>query len=78
MKITLNGEPHTLRSPVTIVELLAELDIDPRRVAVERNFVVIKRDAYTTTTIEDGDQIEVVNFVGGGSGEIWKFGNQVI
>ena len=83
MKIILNGEPHTLSSPVTIVELLAELDIDPRRVAVERNFIVIKRDAYATTTIEDGDQIEVVNFVGGGSGkfgnlEIWEFGNQVI
>jgi thiazole synthase len=78
VKITLNGEPHTLSSPVTIVELLAQLEIDPRRVAVERNFVVIKRDAYATTTVEDGDQIEVVNFVGGGSGddlEIWKFGN---
>jgi len=80
LKITLNGEPHTLHSPVTIIELLAELDIDPRRVAVERNFVVIKRDAYATTTIEEGDQIEVVNFVGGGSGKfgnlgIWEFGN---
>lgn len=66
MKITLNGDPHELRAPVTITGLLAELDIDPRRVAVERNFVVVKRDAYATTTIEDGDQIEVVNFVGGG------------
>ena len=67
MTITLNGEPHTLISPVTIVELLAQLDIDPRRVAVERNFVVVKRDAYATTMIDEGDQIEVVNFVGGGS-----------
>jgi len=67
LKITLNGDPHTLSSPVTIVELLAQLDIDPRRVAVERNFVVIKRDAYATTRIEEGDQIEVVNFVGGGA-----------
>jgi thiamine biosynthesis protein ThiS len=66
VKIILNGEPHQLASPVTISGLLAELDIDPRRVAVERNFVVIKRDAYATTPIEDGDQIEVVNFVGGG------------
>ena len=77
MTITLNGEPHTLTSRVTIVELLAQLDIDPRRVAVERNFVVVKRDAYATTTVEEGDQIEVVNFVGGGSTDlgIWKFGN---
>ena len=66
MKITLNGDPHTLESRVTIVELLAQLDIDPRRVAVERNFVVVKRDAYAATAIEEGDQIEIVNFVGGG------------
>jgi thiamine biosynthesis protein ThiS len=77
MTITLNGEPHELGSPVTITGLLEQLDIDPRRVAVERNFVVVKRDAYATTQIEEGDQIEVVNFVGGGSKdlEIWKFGN---
>lgn len=80
MTITLNGEPHTLTSRVTIVELLAQLDIDPRRVAVERNFVVVRRDAYATTTVEEGDQIEIVNFVGGGSGnlEIRTFGNRVI
>lgn len=70
MNITLNGEPRTLSSRVTIVELLAQLDIDPRRVAVERNFVVVKRDAYATTTIDEGDQIEIVNFVGGGSGNL--------
>ena len=67
MTITLNGDRHVLDAPATIAGLLAQLGIDPRRVAVERNFVVIKRDAYATTTIEDGDQIEVVNFVGGGS-----------
>ena len=67
MKITLNGDPHELSGPVTITGLLVQLDIDPRRVAVERNFVVVKRDAYATTTIAEGDQIEVVNFVGGGA-----------
>jgi thiamine biosynthesis protein ThiS len=66
VSIVLNGDPHTLAGPATIAELLAQLDIDPRRVAVERNFIVVKRDAYATTTIESGDQIEIVNFVGGG------------
>ena len=77
MTITLNGDPHELSGPVTITGLLAQLDIDPRRVAIERNFVVVKRDAYATTRIEAGDQIEIVNFVGGGSAdlEIGKFGN---
>jgi thiamine biosynthesis protein ThiS len=66
MTIQLNGDPYELDGPTTIAGLLARLDIDPRRVAVERNFVVIKRDRYADTAIEPGDQIEVVNFVGGG------------
>ena len=66
MTITLNGDAHSLAGPLTVAGLLAQLEIDPRGVAVERNFVVIKRDAYATTPIEQGDQIEIVNFVGGG------------
>ena len=66
MTITLNGEPYELTVGATITELLARLDIDPRGVAVERNFVVVKRDAYPATPVEEGDQIEIVNFVGGG------------
>ena len=64
--ITLNGDPHSVAGPSTVASLLAQLEIDPRTVAVERNFVVIKRDAYATTAVEQGDQIEIVNFVGGG------------
>ena len=64
--ITLNGDAHTVTGPLTITGLLEQLQIDPRGVAVARNFVVIKRDAYATTAVEQGDQIEIVNFVGGG------------
>ena len=66
MTIVLNGDPYAIKAPLTIAGLLTHLDIDPRSVAVERNFIVVKRDAYGTTPIEEGDQIEVVNFVGGG------------
>ena len=66
MKFQLNGDPYELAEPASIADLLARLEIDPRRVAVERNFVVIKRDAYATTAVEQGDQSEIVNFVGGG------------
>jgi thiamine biosynthesis protein ThiS len=66
LRITLNGEEHTVPGPLTIASLLASLEIDPRRVAVERNFVVIKRAAYATTEVVEGDEIEIVNFVGGG------------
>ena len=68
MTITLNGDPHELAGPLTVGELLARLEIDPRRVAVEYNLVVLKRAAFDQTMINAGDQIEIVNFVGGGRG----------
>ena len=66
MRITLNGDAHELAGPLTVSELLARLEIDPRRVAVEHNLVVLKRDLFDRTTVSEGDEIEIVNFVGGG------------
>jgi thiazole synthase len=66
MTIRLNGDPHELPGPLTIAELLERLAIDPRRVAVEQNRFVVKRARYADVTVHDGDEIEVVNFVGGG------------
>jgi thiamine biosynthesis protein ThiS len=66
MKILLNGDPYDVPGPLTIAELLKRLEIDARRVAVERNLVVLKRALFDTTEVTDGDQIEIVNFVGGG------------
>ena len=62
----LNGDPFDLSGPLTISELLAMLDIDARRVAVEHNFVVLKRAMFEATILREGDQVEIVNFVGGG------------
>ena len=67
MQIILNGDPHEVAGPLTLTALLAQLNIDPRRVAVEHNLTVVKRASYESTQIQDGDQIEIVNFVGGGS-----------
>jgi thiamine biosynthesis protein ThiS len=64
--IILNGDPFHLAGPLTLGELLSRLDIDPRRVAVEHNLIVVKRTAFDATTINDGDAVEIVNFVGGG------------
>lgn len=69
MQITLNGERHEVAgsvSSVTVNELLAQLNIDARRVAVELNLVVLKRDAFGSTALREGDEVEIVNFVGGG------------
>ena len=66
MTITLNGEPFELAGPLTVSELLGRLEIDARRVAVEHNLVVLKRAAFDDTIVREGDQVEIVNFVGGG------------
>ena len=66
MTIRLNGEPYELPGPVTLSALLQSLDLDARRVAIERNLIVIRRQEYSTTTLHDSDEVEIVNFVGGG------------
>ncbi|HXW05565.1 MAG TPA: sulfur carrier protein ThiS [Vicinamibacterales bacterium] len=66
MTIRVNGEPVEIAAPMSLAALLADLHIDPRRVAVEHNLRVVKRDRYETQQVGAGDEIEIVNFVGGG------------
>lgn len=66
MEIHLNGEVRPWPEARSVAALLAELGIDTRLVAVERNRVVVKRAQYDDTIIVSGDEIEVVSFVGGG------------
>jgi sulfur carrier protein len=66
LQITLNGDGYEVAGPLTVTELLTRLDVDARRVAVEHNLVVLKRDAFDRTTVREGDAVEIVNFVGGG------------
>jgi len=66
MTITLNGDCIDVAGPLTVSGLLAQLDIDARRVAVEHNLTVLKRASFDTTPVQEGDVIEIVNFVGGG------------
>ena len=66
MTIQLNGEAFETTGPLSVSRLLAQLEIDPRRVAVEHNRLVVKKAAYNSTVVAAGDEVEVVNFVGGG------------
>ena len=66
MRITLNGDPYDLDQPLSVQELLERLNIDPRRVAVEHNLVILKRGSFESAEVREGDLIEIVNFVGGG------------
>jgi thiamine biosynthesis protein ThiS len=66
VQITLNGEQFELDARVSVSELLAKLAIDPRRVAVEHNLAIIKRHTFSDVVVNEGDTVEIVNFVGGG------------
>lgn len=66
MFITLNGEPYQVDEPLSVADLLMTLAIDQRRVAVEHNLTILKRQLFADTLVHEGDRIEIVNFVGGG------------
>lgn len=67
MKITLNGAQQDVPDGLTVLGLLRHLNIQHERVAVELNLDIVRKADYATTTIRDGDGIEVVSFMGGGS-----------
>ena len=66
LKITLNGEAFETTAPLTITALLKLLEIDSRRVAVEHNLTIVRRKAYDSNVVHDGDKVEIVKFIGGG------------
>ena len=66
MQIRLNGDLQQIPEPLAVSALLKRFDIDARRIAVEHNSVVLKRAHYDSTIVNDGDEVEIVNFVGGG------------
>lgn len=65
MQIVVNGEQKEI-GPLSVLGLLESLEIDPRRVAVELNLEIVPKPDYATTVLQDGDRIEIVQFVGGG------------
>jgi len=64
--IRVNGEHRRVPGGVSIAEMLNEIGIDPAKVAVERNLEVVPRSALGQVCVEDGDDFEIVHFVGGG------------
>ena len=67
MQVTVNGEIRTTPRGTTVASLLAAMGVDPARVAVERNRDVVPRRTWAEAPVADGDQIEIVSFIGGGS-----------
>lgn len=63
--ITVNGEPRRTAA-ATIAALATELELDPAKVAVERNGAIVPRSTLAEAALADGDVLEIVHFVGGG------------
>jgi thiamine biosynthesis protein ThiS len=66
MMLTVNGEEREFPESFTLDALLEQLSLPSARVAVERNGEIVSRERFAETTLESGDQLEVVHFVGGG------------
>ena len=67
MRLTVNGNGMDIPEEVLSVEaLIARLGLSERRVAVEHNRIILPRDAFASTRVEDGDVLEILSFVGGG------------
>ena len=67
MQLRINGETHRLDGPLTVAALLDKLGLDERKIAVERNLEIVPKSAYARTGLSEGDQLEIVHFIGGGA-----------
>ena len=66
LEITVNGEPRRVPGGLSVAQMLGEIGLDPRKVAVERNREIVPRSSLETLRVEPGDAFEIVHFVGGG------------
>jgi len=66
LTIKTNGEDRLIKDGSSLLDLLKSLDLDPRFVVVELNRNIVRRPALEDTLLSDGDEVELVHFVGGG------------
>ena len=67
MKIQLNGQEREFDTPLSLSQLVAQLDMKEDRVAVELNRDIAPREQWSQTLLSEGDHLEIVHFVGGGA-----------
>ena len=66
LEVMVNAQPREVGVGTTVADLVAALGLKPEQVAVERNKVIVRRPDHQETFLEDGDELEVVTFFGGG------------
>ena len=66
VSITVNGAHRRVPAGISVADLALELGLEPAKVAVERNLEIVPRSTLAAVAVEDGDDFEIVTFVGGG------------
>lgn len=66
VKIRLNGEAREVKPGMSVLQLVTELELNPKGVAVERNLEIVPKSLHGETLLQEGDSLEIVEFVGGG------------
>lgn len=69
IEITINGDPHKIKQGQNLVEMLQDLNLDPTKVAIERNLEIIPKTTYQDVKLMAGDRLEIVHFIGGGNND---------
>ena len=66
MKIFLNGEEKILSGKMSVSELVAELELDVKKIAVEKDLEIVNPDQFLSVMLDEGSRVEIVHFIGGG------------
>ena len=66
MNVSVNGKPQEVPEGGSVEELLTILELNPTRIAIEHNRLILGRDKWPSTLVQEGDSFEIVHFVGGG------------
>ncbi len=66
MKISIYGENHTLADPINLKQLISELGLEDKRLAIEVNQAIVPRGEYADFLLKDNDTVEIVHAIGGG------------
>lgn len=66
IEISINGEPRNIASGSSVTDLVTSLELTAGRLAIELNLSIVPRAVWPETTLQAGDKLEIVHFVGGG------------
>jgi thiamine biosynthesis protein ThiS len=66
IKIFLNGEEKVLEREMSILDLISTLELDSKKIAIEKDLEIIRQNQFAKTMLENGSKIEIVHFIGGG------------